>query len=136
LEDIKTRAKKRDDDESSKTSERAREAAANDQRLAGTCSQSAMNDSGAHGSILGGAPANGYRFRELQEIEAAKYRRGITLLHDAAAGAAGILSVNFAAGFHQNGATTGWTHAMPALPEFHDHGPSPPFGKTAARPQR
>jgi hypothetical protein len=25
---------------------------------------------------------------------------------------------------------------MPALPEFHDHGPSPPFGKTAARPQR
>src|SRR5712691_11493436 len=53
----------------------------------------------------------------------AKDGRGIALLHSAAAGASGVLSLNFAAGFHQNRATTRWIDAMPALPGFHDHGP-------------
>jgi hypothetical protein len=74
-----------------------------------------MDDSAAHGSILVRVPEGQRRLRESQEIKAAKDRRSIVLLHDAAAGTSGILSLDFAVGFHENRATTRWIDAMPAL---------------------
>jgi hypothetical protein len=63
------------------------------------------------------------RLRGSQEIKVAKDGRGIRLLHNAAAGASGIFSLDSAVGFHHNRATTRWIDAMPALPGFHNHGP-------------
>jgi hypothetical protein len=100
LEDVDATTKKGQDEKAGKSPEGAHEAAANDQWLARTCSRSAMNDGYAHGSILGSVLANHCRFRESQEIEVTKDGWRIALLHDAAAGAAGILSLNFAVGFH------------------------------------
>src|ERR1700737_4377083 len=85
--------------------------------------RSVMENPAAHGSILGRIPVSVHRLRESQEIKVAKDGRGITLFHNAAAGAPRILSLDFAVGFNQNHATTCWIDAMPALPGFHDHGP-------------
>src|SRR5713226_531075 len=92
--------------------------------------RSVLNGPAAHGSILRRIPVSEYRLREFQEIKVAKHGRRISLLHDVTAGAAGILSLERAVGFHQNSATTSWINAMPALPGFHDHGPLPPFVKS------
>src|SRR5258705_11049525 len=73
--------------------------------------------------------------RGSQEIKVAKGGRGITLLQNAAAGASGILSLDSAVGFHNNCATARWIDAMPGPPGFHNHGPFPPFTKTAGGPQ-
>src|SRR5712692_9018766 len=88
------------------------------------------------GSILRGIPLSKCRLREFQKIKIAKYGRRISLFHDSAAGAAGILSLDLAVGFHQNSATTSWIDAMPALPGFHDHGPLPPFARATVCPQK
>jgi len=82
-----------------------------------------MENPAAHGSILGGIPVSEHRLRESQEIKVAKNGRGISFLHNAAAGAPRILSLDFAVGLNQNRATTCWIEAMPALAGFHDHGP-------------
>src|SRR6267143_2676801 len=76
-----------------------------------------------HGSIFGRIPVGECRLGESQEIKVAKDGRGITLLHNAAAGSSGILSLDCGVGFHENCTTTCWIDAMPALPGFHDHGP-------------
>src|SRR5258708_35343296 len=85
--------------------------------------RSVMEYPAAHGSILGRIPVSEHRLRESQEIKVAKNGRGISFLHNAAAGAPRILSLDFAAGFNQKHATTCWIEAMPAFAGFHDHGP-------------
>jgi hypothetical protein len=60
-----------------------------------------MQDSAAHRSILTGIPGSERRFRETEKVEIAKDGWRIILLHDAAAGAAGILSFPLAADFYQ-----------------------------------
>src|SRR2546427_9946942 len=91
--------------------------------------QSVPDEPTAHGSILRRILVSECRLRRFQKIKVAKHGRRISLLHDAAAGAAGVLSLDLADGFHHNSATTRWIDAMPALPGFHDHGPFPPFAK-------
>src|SRR5713101_5760320 len=78
------------------------------------------------GSILRRILLSKYRLSGFQKIKIAKRGRGVSLLHNAPAGATWILPLDLAVGFHQNSATTRWIDAMPALPGFHDHGPFPP----------
>ena len=75
---------------------------------------------GAHRSILGRIPVNEGRLREFQEIKIAKDGRGIILLHNAAAGALWILSLDFPARFRHNRASACWIDAMPAVLHVHN----------------
>jgi hypothetical protein len=72
----------------------------------------------------------------MEKVEVAKNGRGIVFLEDAAAGAAGILSLHLAVDFNKNAATARWIGAMPSLSRLHMHGPCPPFAKTAGMSAR
>jgi hypothetical protein len=75
-------------------------------------------------------PESKLRFRELQEIQAAKDRRRIVFLHHAVASAAGISPVDFTGSLDEHGATAGGIGAMPPFSRFHDHGPCTSFRKS------
>src|SRR2546426_3700512 len=93
--------------------------------------QSVPDEPAAHGSILRRIPVSECRLRGFQKIKVAKHGRRISLLHDAAAGAAGILSLDLAVGFHHNSATTRWMTQCQRSPDFMTMAPFPPFARTA-----
>jgi hypothetical protein len=136
VEDVQTRAKKSNSCESGEAAEGAYQPGANCQRPRRMRMRSPMDDPEAHASFLGSVPASERRLRQFQEVKVAKNGRRIVLFHNAAAGASGIFSLDFAVGFHQNDATTCWMDAMPAFSGFHDHGPFSSLRKNDRYSQR
>ena len=86
-----------------------------------------MKKSTAHGLFFHGIAEGELGLRKSKKIEVLKNRWSIFLLHEAAAGAARILSVNIAGSLHKNRAAARRIHALPVLPRFHVHSLVSPF---------
>jgi hypothetical protein len=136
LEDINSRSKEECREKTDEAPESAAGAGANDQRFGTTHNGFVMHKSTAHGLFFRRIVESEFGLRKSKKIEVLKDGRRIFLFHQAAAGAAGILSLNFASSFHENSTSARRIHAMPAFSGFHVHGHIPPFPRAAGTSAR
>jgi hypothetical protein len=90
-----------------------------------------MQESAAHGLFFHRIVESQLGLRKSKKVQVLKDGRRVFLFHEAAAGAAGILSLNFAGSFHENSASARGIHAIPSLSRFHVHGYGPPSDRAA-----
>jgi hypothetical protein len=114
-EQVEPQEQKEQGQETHEAAEGSRQASANDQRL-GVVSVCSNEGFSAHGSPLAGTSGRRDGFLDLQKPEVGHVRRNVFLLHDRAAGAAWIFSLDLAVRLDQNLAVTPGIGAMPLVP--------------------
>src|SRR5882724_2454023 len=101
LENVDSRTQKGDDEKTGETAKSAYRTGADHQRLRRTHGRRTAPNSCGHGSVLSGKLGGDRPPRSTQEIEVTKNGGRKLLLHDAAARAARIASLQFAGCFHE-----------------------------------
>jgi hypothetical protein len=131
LKDISSTSKKECGKKTDEAPECMPEASTNDQRFSTMLNWSVIWKSNPHSLFFHRIVESELGLRKSKKIEILKDRRRIFLFHQAATGAARILSLNFSSSFYENSASARRIHAMPLFSRFHVHGLVSPLPGTA-----